>query len=108
VVAMAEMDDILKGIEDIKIQQVRDAERMIALSNRLYDRDGDIPEIKERLTIGDGVLHAHGVKIAKLETTNKVGNRYLNGKKGKLATGGGGAAIVGGIIFGIGKGLGWW
>lgn len=101
---MAKQDEILQGINDIKVTQAQHGEKITALKDRLYDQDGDIPDIKMKLVDLNGTTRNQEGRILTLETVEKT----KTWTKKKIAGGTGGGSFIIAIIYGAGKLAGWW
>ena len=78
-----------------------------------------LPAINEKLDAVNGHVRADSERITAIETTCKSRGELLkrlsasqNGRKIKVINGagigGGMATVAGAIVFGIGRGMGWW
>jgi len=70
-----------------------------------------LPDIKDKLDELNGTVREHSIKLAKVETKQKINYQGDNRKNRKVIVGSGisGAiALIVAVIYAVGNALGWW
>jgi len=74
---MAGYKEVIAAIGEVKVEIGKNTQALTDLKDRLYDGDGDIPEIKERCKEINGVVKEHTKKFASLPCRVLCKNKKL-------------------------------